>query len=180
MNIKHDYSTAADRFGLVARQYCSLVESTVTLDKTEFLLQLYRTIPDLIAEAIRLPEVDFDEDEGIEKEARIRQIRAKTQMKEEEWGRLYNSLKERLGEQDLYWQVFDPRTDNEAIRGSLADDIADVYRDLKNGIAFKDTNNAPPSEVIFDWRLLFQSHWGKHAIDAFRTVHFLLEEHWDS
>ena len=39
--------------------------------------------------------------------------------------------------------VFDPRTDNEAIHGSLSGDIADIYRDLKDGIVLKETNEVP-------------------------------------
>ena len=176
MNMPHHYSDPADRFGLVARQYCSLVESKTALDKTEFLLKLYHILLELIAEAIRLPTVTFDEDENEEQEVNIRQTRATTEMKHEEWGQLYNSLKEKLGEWDLYWQVFNPRKDNEAIHGSLADDIADIYRDLRDGIRLKESNNVPSNEIIFDWRLEFYEHWGKHAIDALRTIHYLLEE----
>jgi hypothetical protein len=173
--MKNDYLNVADQFGLVAQQYCSLVDSAATVDKTEFLIRLYRILPELVAEAIRLPPVEFGEDEDEEQEARTRQIRAKTEIKHEEWGLLYNSLKEKLGDWDLYWQVFDPRTDNEAIHGSLADDIADIYRDLIDGIRLKETGQVPSYEVIFDWRTGYLAHWGKHAIDALRTIHFLLE-----
>jgi hypothetical protein len=33
----------------------------------------------------------------------------------------------------------------------------------------------PPNDILWKWRLGFYSHWGKHAIDALRTIHFLLE-----
>lgn len=58
---------------------------------------------------------------------------------------------------NLYWMVFDPRTDNEAIHGSLSGDIADIYRDLKDGIVLKETNEVPASETIFEWRFGFTS-----------------------
>jgi Domain of unknown function (DUF5063) len=177
MSMRHEFLDTANKFGLVAQQYCSFIDFAATADKTEFLLRLYRALPELVTEAIRLPHVEFGEDNDEELEASLRQIRAETRMKQEEWDRLYNSLKEKLGDWDLYWQVFDPRTDNEAIHGSLADDIADIYRDLINGIRLKETDQVPPYEIIFDWRLGFFSHWGKHAIDALRTIHFLLEGH---
>jgi hypothetical protein len=173
--IQNNHPDAVNRFGLIAQRYCSLVDSRSALDKSEFLLQIYRILPELIAEAIRLPLVEFSDDENEAQEATISQIRAKTEIKQEEWLQLYNSLKEKLGDWDLYWQVFDPLKDNEAIHGSLADDISDIYRDLKDGVSLKDTNGIPPCEIIFDWRLGFFSHWGKHAIDALRTAHFLLE-----
>src|ERR1700676_5208193 len=105
MSMKHEFLDTANKFGLVAQQYCSFIDSMATTDKTEFLLRLYRVLPELVTEAIRLPQVAFGEDNDEELEASLRQIRAKTQMKEEEWGRLYNSLKEKLGDWDLYWQV---------------------------------------------------------------------------
>jgi hypothetical protein len=100
-------------------------------------------LPELIAEASRLPLPSFGDHENEEQEASINKIHAETEMKQQEWGQLYDSLKEKLGDWDLYWMVFDPRTDNEAIHGSLADDIADIYRDLKDGIGLKETNKVP-------------------------------------
>ena len=160
MNIQDNYAVAVNHFGLIAERYCSLVDSQSALDKSEFLLQVYRLLPELIAEASRLPLVSFDDDENEEQEAPMRKIRAETKMKEQEWGQLYDFLKEKLGDWNLYWMVFDPRTDNEAIHGSLADDIADIYRDLKDGIVLKGGNEVPASEIIFEWRFGFTSHWG--------------------
>jgi hypothetical protein len=97
-------------------------------------------------------------------------------MNKEQWSTLYHSLKEKLGELDLYWQVFNPMRDKEAIRGSLTDDIADIYRDLKEGILLNQTRQAPVEEIGFDWRFGFYSHWGKHAMDSMRTIHHILED----
>lgn len=72
-------------------------------------------------------------------------------------------------------QVFDPTKDREAIYGSLADDIADIYRDLKEGLVLHHSGLASPNDILWDWRLGFYSHWGKHSMDALRTIHFLLE-----
>ena len=107
------------------------------MEKSEFLFQIYQMLPELIAEAGRLPLVSFDDDENEEQESAIRKIRAEKKIKQQEWEQLYDSLKEKLGDRNLYWMVFDPRTDSEAIHGSLADDIADIYRDLKNGLVLK-------------------------------------------
>lgn len=128
MNIQDNYAGAVNHFGPIAEQYCSLVGSQSALDKAEFPLQIYRMLPELIAEASRLPLVSFDDDENEEQEATIRKIRAETEMKQQEWEQLYDSLKGKLGDWNLYWMVFNPRTDNEAIHGSLADDIADLPR----------------------------------------------------
>jgi hypothetical protein len=180
MKTQNNDSAAVNRFRPVAQRFCSLVDSAVTLDKTEFLVQVYRMLPELIGEAMRLPAVEFgdddDEDEVPDLETLMSQIQAKARIKNEEWSPLYNALKEKLGDWNLYWQVFDPTKDNEAIRGSLADDIAGIYGDLKDGINLKESEKVLPRGIVFEWRMGFYSHWGKHAIDALRTIHFLLEE----
>jgi len=167
---------AANRFGSVAQRFCRAVDSAPNLNRTELLLQVYRILPQLINEAIDLPNVELSDDEGQEEEQGKSQARVRAGLSEAQWAQLYAFLKEKLGDWDLYWQVFDPIKNNEAIRGSLADDIADIYRDLKAGLVLSAAQQALPEDNIWEWRLLFYSHWGKHAIDALRTIHFLLEE----
>jgi len=108
--------------------------------------------------------------------SQMSQIEAKARIGHEEWNQLYNALKEKLGDWDLYWQVFDPTKDNKAIYGTLADDIADIYRDLKNGINLTESDTVLPRDIISEWRFGFYSHWGRHAINALGTIHRLLED----
>jgi len=72
--------------------------------------------------------------------------------------------------------VFDPTKDSEAISGSLADDIADIYRDLKKGLELKETYPRQPEAAIWQWRFGFYSHWGKHAMDALLAIHSRLQK----
>jgi hypothetical protein len=165
----------ADRFSAVARLFCSVVDSASSLDKTELLTTLYPILPALISEAISLPDVSRDDDDELQEKSKRGSLRIDG-LSEQEWGELYNFLKEKLGDWDLYHQVFDPTEDSEAILGSLADDMADIYRDLKNGLVFRETHQGLPDEdAIWTWRLLFYSHWGQHALDALLTIHFRLQ-----
>src|SRR5579862_4920987 len=157
-NKRTDYPEEAAAFGVVARQFCALVDSAPAIDRTEFLIRLYNMLPELIASAIRLPEISFEDDPEGGRELAPSEPRAETRVTQEEWSRLYKSLKEKLGDRDLYWQVFNPTTDEEVIRGSLADDITDVYSDLKNGIRLQESSQASADEVIFVWRINFSSH----------------------
>ena len=103
MNIRDNYACAINRFGPIAEQYCALVNSQSGLEKSEFLFQIYQMLPELIAEAGRLPLVSFDDDENEEQESAIRKIRAEKKIKQQEWEQLYDSLKEKLGDRNLYW-----------------------------------------------------------------------------
>jgi hypothetical protein len=122
--------------------------------------RIYRILPKVIDEAISMPEVESSDS---------------PRKKSQEWDGLYNSLKEKLGDWNPYHQVFDPTQDNEAIFGSLADDIADIYGDLKKGLVFIDTGHVQTEDAMWTWRVLFYSHWGQHAMNALRTIHFRLQ-----
>jgi hypothetical protein len=103
--MQDDYAGAVNRFEPIAQQYCSLVDSRSILDKRDFLVRVYRVLPDLIAKASRLPPVTFPNEETEEQDATIRKIRAETEIKQQEGGELYDALKEKLGDWDLYSMV---------------------------------------------------------------------------
>jgi hypothetical protein len=71
---------------------------------------------------------------------------------------------------EIYWEVFDPYEESTAVAGSLSDDLLDVYRDLRRGLALwgKDVSR---TAAIWEWRFHFDNHWGDHAIDALRALH---------
>jgi hypothetical protein len=164
------------RFASVAQEFCGVIDSALNLDRIELLMQVYRILPHLIGDAINLPNMELSEDESQEDESRKSQARARLRLSEAQWAKLHELLKAKLGDLNLYWEVWDPTKDNEAIQGSLADDFADIYRDLKEELSLGEAHQVPPEDNIWHWRLGYYSHWGKHAIDSLRTIHFLLEE----
>jgi hypothetical protein len=165
----------ANRFASIAREFCGVIDSAPNLDKTELLLEVYKILPRLIVEAINLPDVELSDDESQEEETKKWQARSRMSLSSAQWDQLHESLKEKPGEVTLYWEVWDPTKHSEPIYGSLADDFADIYRDLKEGLNLSEAHQALPEDNIWEWRLGYYSHWGKHAIDALRTIHFLLE-----
>jgi hypothetical protein len=173
MLTQEEIAQIADRFSAIANQFCSVVDSGPTLDREELLSKLYPILPTLIGEAIGLPDVSRDDDDGPEAQSRDGNMNG---LSDQECSKLYSFLKEKLGDWDGYHQVFDPTEDTEAVFGTLADDIADIYRDLKEGLISRERREGLPDEdAIWTWRLLFYSHWGKHAMDALLTIHFRLQ-----
>jgi len=95
----------------------------------------------------------------------------------------------KLGKDSFYWKVFDPTykeddgkpgqgwkiNDKEPVQGSLVDDFADIYADLKEELIKIDQIGT--DEAIEDalWQLKFgfNHHWGNHCIDAMRALHYL-------
>jgi hypothetical protein len=176
MNVSPNYAEVAGRFGLVARRFCTLVDDAPSLDGIELLTELYRIFPQLIGEAIGLPNIELSDDITEEEDQRVSLARKKAEFNHAQWSQLYQFLMEKLGDSDPYCVVFDPIKESEAIYGSLANDIADIYRDLKDGIILGDSHQVPPEDNIWHWRARFYGHWGRHAINALRATHFRLED----
>jgi hypothetical protein len=109
MALPENFQDVATQFGAVARRYCALVDAAADIEKDKFLVEIYRTLPDLLVEAIRLPDTDpwerNKEEDGSDNNPRKD---PSAQITDKEWGVLYNLLKEKLGHDDLYWTVFDP------------------------------------------------------------------------
>jgi hypothetical protein len=154
-----------ERFRDVARQFCGVIDSARNMNRDDLGLKVYTLLPALISGAIALPSVESSH-------SKVKAIKAQ---KQAQWGELYSLLEDILGDWNPYYEVFDPTKDREAIFGSLADDLADIYRDLKEGLVVHDAGLAPPHDIIWEWRFGFYSHWGHHAIDALRALHFRLE-----
>ena len=82
-----------------------------------------------------------------------------------------------LGHDAWYWMYFEPMKTQvekaEPVGGNLADDLADVYRDVATGLrAWDSTDDSPLDEVVFQWlRGGFEIHWGAHAVDALGILH---------
>jgi hypothetical protein len=55
------------------------------------------------------------------------------------------------------------------VTGDLADDLADIYRDIKKGLDLYETGHV--TEALWDWNQSFHSHWGRHATSALHALH---------
>lgn len=53
--------------------------------------------------------------------------------------------------------------------GDLADDLADIWRDLKGGLALYHKGNQ--AAAACEWRDAFHAHWGRHAASALYALH---------
>ena len=70
-----------------------------------------------------------------------------------------------------YFDVFHPThvPPEQADAGDLADDLMDIYVDLKQGLAYASAGHV--SHAVFHWQFMFGVHWGRHAVCALRALH---------
>jgi hypothetical protein len=154
---------AIQAFLAEARSYCLLVESNESPNSWMFahvclsqLLRLYET-------ALHLPDQEPETANSF------------TAVSHEAWDSMRRDIGRRLA-RDNYWEVFEPLEEEqpEAIVGSLSDDLADIWRDLKPSLADLDGRMAISIEdTVWKWRFSFESHWGHHAACAIGALHAL-------
>ncbi len=87
---------------------------------------------------------------------------------------LFARLHERLGERDRYSLEFDPVSLGPcALTGSLADDLTDIYFELRRGLDVLDHDPDRSDRALSVWRSGYVQHWGQHLVDAERHLYEL-------
>ena len=142
-----------------AVDYCSLIEQVDDNEK-EVLPSLIKLLPRLHAGIAALAS-EKDEDCYVNEadlDARFE---------------LFSRLRQLLGDRDSYWLEYDVRGNEECKSGSLADDLTDIYCELKSGLLSLEENLKNPDEAIDGWRCGYKVHWGKHLVDAEKHLYDL-------
>lgn len=144
------------RMAQVATDYCNLIEQAAVSDP-DWLQRMAAILPRLHAAVAALePEKgDINHSMSPDLDARFE---------------LFAHLREMLGSRDGYWMEFDVAQDDQSMSGSLADDLTDIYCELKHGLRLLDQE---PERAFEDWRCGFQMHWGQHLVDAERHLYEL-------
>jgi hypothetical protein len=89
---------------------------------------------------------------------------------------LFTRLRQLLGDRDGYWLEFDVAQDGQQMSGSLADDLTDIYCELKFGLKRLESD-VDPNDTLVGWRHGFRVHWGQHLLDAERHLYALSARH---
>jgi len=143
-----------------ARDYCHLIDRIP--GREDWLSPLFQLLPRLHANVVAVNDPggadigseQFDLDDRFD---------------------LFSKLRTRLGGRDVYWLEFDQpddvSTDDDHRSGSLADDLTDIYFELKRGLRMLEDTG--PDQVAHFWEVSFNRHWGQHLVDAERHLYAL-------
>ena len=144
-----DFASAATRF-------CSVVERVGRGSRSAWLADLESSLATLYAAGVSLPE----NDEEIPS--------SRYRMSHEEWVSLFSSLRDEFGVDDRYTVLMN----GSPVAASLADDLANVYREVNDGLEAL-TSGAAPDVVIGEWAVGFSLHWAAHALGALSALRTL-------
>ncbi len=146
-----------NQFAEVARRYCAWAESEAgeSIDLTT----ARRFLAELQLAVLGLPEIASGDHQKIHKPA--------------------PELKQRVLQRvsaipfTRYWNMFEPLKGNEEpVCGDLSDDLADIWLDLWEGLHLFDAGHK--LEANFHWRVLYDSHWGQHVLEAQSAIYAFL------
>ncbi len=141
------------------RRYCAWAEAPAE-QQTEDLTIAQRLLAELHLSVLGLPTLDCGDDVDDE-------------VSHDEWKIVLQRFQGLPV--DLYWDVFDPLEEDAPGLNSLADDLADIYRDLKDGLVLYE--GGKHLRAVWEWRFRFQIHWGAHLTGAQRAIHSYLSNY---
>jgi hypothetical protein len=152
---------AAEEFRRLAARYCEVVERAVGRDRLGLQEALMELLPALYSAGSALPNVEPATEDLLP-----------DRPTNDEWFAVFKGLQEVLGPSDLYRSVqpYPIESKEEPGLGSVADDLGDTWRELKQGLLALEAGVAE-ADVVFHWREGYASHWGYHAADALAAIH---------
>lgn len=127
-------------FRALAKEYCSTIENS-DVHGLDGLRTLRDDLLALYSCATKLPDAGYTSSDG-DKDL--------DPIAHDEWCSIYASVRGRMPF-DLYWDAFNPLIEPSEglIAGSLADDLADIWRDLKSGLIALDSSTEIAPEAIW-------------------------------
>jgi hypothetical protein len=174
-------------FAELAEQYCALIGRHAQGSVDSWLHEVHVYLPLLYSRALALPDIDGgDEGEECLQEPdddedgsvwTAENSPDPDRMTGDQWQRLFDSLRHTIGSRDTYLSVFDAYGDPIEPVGvtSLADDLADIFRDLLHGL--NKFRRGGVAQAAWEWRFSFTAHWAHHAASALKAIESLAAIH---
>jgi hypothetical protein len=159
------YSRNVVEFATVAREFCAFLENIKTHSRKSFVAASQKLLPLLYYKASILPETEPIFDEGNEKF-----------VTEDYYFDIQNNLKQLLGPNDDFLEIYDPRADEGEgqYTASISEYLADVWQDLKNFTALYQIGKAEVmNDALWECRSNFQEYWGIRLANTIRAMHIL-------
>lgn len=147
----------------VAHEFCLFMEKIDSYSTKDALQYFQKITPLLYLKGSLLPDVEVQDDSYVE-----RFVTAET------WEIIFNDVRNKLKPNDEYW-VLEFRDDNEGVKASIADNLTDVYQDLKDFVILYAKNTQTAREnAVSECKKYFETHWGIRLINAQKAIHQIL------
>jgi hypothetical protein len=160
------YSGAVIEFVAVAREVCSFLEQADGFAKPVFMDKTRKILPLLYYKAAMLPSTEALLEDGPERF-----------VTEREWQTVHDTILNKLGKHNDYPEVIDPviRDTEDKVGGSIAENLADIYQDLKDFImVYRMGTVELMNDALWECMQHFEQEWGQKLLNCLRALHNLL------
>jgi hypothetical protein len=150
----------------VANEFCSFLERADDLESADFLSRLQKMLPLLYLKASLLPKFEFEPDDELEK-----------YVTEVEYNLIQQKILVHTGAGDDYQEVFIPgmQFSESALTSSIAENVADIYQDMKDLVlSFRTMNDEVMEQALWESQNNFAQIWGQKLVNCLRAVHNLI------
>jgi hypothetical protein len=142
-------------------EFINLIEGIEKISAYELLFQSATILSNVYSLGMLLPDVDPSTDEP-------ERYRGTPMM---------DPILKKIGRYDSYSEIFDPVHEDEIVVGSLSDDLADIFADLKGPMISYESGEK--ADAIWQWKFNIKTHCGDHLVDSLRVMHRLVNDHMD-
>jgi hypothetical protein len=149
----------------LGHEYCLFIEQIEKKPWDEMINFMHKLFPMLYLKGVFLPDIQLNMDDTGERF-----------VTEEEWESVFNMIRNTLKEKDQFWTI-DPEISggNEPVKLSLAENMTDIYQDLKDFIVQYQKNSRMAKEIaVYECKAWFPDRWGKKITQAYNYLHYLI------
>jgi len=159
------YSRQVVEFAASANEYCKYLESTEDINGIEILKVMQRLLPFIYLRASLLPLLEPVLEETNEKT-----------VTEFDWTRMHDSLLSKMGNNDPFPVIVTAGDPSDGLyTGSIAENLTDVYQDLKDFIvSYKSGNEGVMNDAVWEVLMNFEEFWGKKLLNVLSAIHSVL------
>ncbi|MCF8365392.1 MAG: DUF5063 domain-containing protein [Bacteroidales bacterium] len=158
------YSPFVLEFLAVAQKFCLFIEEVEKYNKEQIFDYMHKALPLLYVRGSVLPAVIPDNFDANEK-----------YVTEEQWQNTFNTIRQILLKEDEFWFLENDNPLNEAVKGSFADSLTDIYQDMKDFIILYQKPLRDAKKIAV-WEILelFKAHWGFRVVNLLKVMHYNL------
>jgi len=153
-----------EEFIKAVREYCALIEKNAEISNNEFVFRCLKSLSSLYNLAIQLPDFESATDDlfDVELDSRMGELIKKFNGKD-----FYGNVHDPYGSYEKYGDI-------EASYGSLSDDLADIYNNVKSSLIQYDSGGDNNKiDALWQWKFEFTTHYGNHIVNALTALHRL-------
>ncbi|TAJ14321.1 DUF5063 domain-containing protein [Marinilabiliaceae bacterium JC017] len=158
------FSKNVVEFVTVAKEFCAYLENAPQYPKKEFIGVSLKMLPLLYLKVVVLPRPEAELEDGYVEQA----------VDEDLYRQIFEGIRMKMGGHNDYLEVFlpDMQTSEEPLTASVAEDLTDMYQDLKNFVtAYKSGVTEFMNDALLEAIDQFEIYWGQRLVNTLRALH---------